>query len=396
MLSAVEILSNIYWVGAVDWNIRYFHGPAFSTHQGTTYNAYLIKDEKTALVDTVYQPFTQDLIKNIEEVSSLSSIDYIVVNHIESDHSGAFPEIMRLAPQAQVYCTQKAAEGLNKLYGGNWEFNIIKTGDEISLGGKTLRFIEAPMLHWPDSMFTYCPEASLLLPNDAFGQHIASSSRFDDGVDLPQLMDEAAKYYANILYPFSALVARKLNELSGLEIKMIAPSHGVIWRSHPDKIVEAYSRWSGGKSKPKAVVVYDTMWGSTEKMALTLLDTLMEQGVEAKLVKMSISDRNDVIKEILDAKALLVGSPTFNRDFLPSLSAFLDDVKGLKPKSKIGAAFGSFGWGGGALKGIEEKLQEAGVELIQPGIGVKWAPTEEELTSCRELAMKVAERLNRE
>lgn len=395
-MSATEILSNIYWVGAVDWNIRYFHGPAYSTHQGTTYNAYLIKDQKIALVDTVYQPFTRELIDNIEEICSLSSIDYIVINHIESDHSGAFPEIMTLAPQAKVFCTQRAAEGLNKLYGGNWDFTIVKTGDQISLGSKTLTFIEAPMLHWPDSMFTYCEEASLLLPNDAFGQHLASSSHFDDGVDLGQLMDEAAKYYANILYPFSALVAKKLTELSGLTIKMIAPSHGVIWRSNPDKIVDAYTRWSGGKSRDKVVIVYDTMWGSTEKMAKEILDTLVAKEVEAKLVKISVSDRNDVIKELLDAKAVLVGSPTFNRDYLPSLSAFLDDLRGLKPKSKIGAAFGSYGWGGGAVKGIEEKLHEAGVELVQRGIGVKWAPTDEELAVCRELAVNIANLMGRE
>lgn len=391
-MPATEIMQNVYWVGAVDWNIRYFHGPAYSTHKGTSYNAYLIRDEKTVLVDTVYQPFTEELIKNIEQVCPLTQIDIIVINHIESDHSGAFPEIIKMAPQAEVYCTQKAAEGLNKLYGGNWQFNIVKTGDKLALGKNTLKFIEAPMLHWPDSMFTYVEEMGLLLPNDAFGQHLASSARFDDGVDQGTLMNEAAKYYANILYPFSALVARKIKEIEqlGLDIKMIAPSHGVIWRKDPGKIVEAYRDWSGGRAKPKVVIVYDTMWGSTEQMAQGILDSLVEQGIECNLFKISVSDRNDIIREILEAKALLVGSPTFNRDYLPSLSAFLDDLRGLKPKSKIGAAFGSFGWGGGSVKGIEEKMQEAGIELVSPGFGVKWAPSEDELAQCKELGVKIA------
>ncbi|OAT85211.1 FprA family A-type flavoprotein [Desulfotomaculum copahuensis] len=395
-MPAVEILKDVYWVGAVDWNIRYFHGPAYSTHRGTTYNAYLIRDEKTALVDTVYKPFTGELVRNIEEIVPPGDIDYVVVNHIESDHSGAFPEIMKLAPRAKVFCTQKAADGLRKLYFGDWDFNIVKTGDRLSLGRRTLTFIEAPMLHWPDSMFTYVPEEALLLPNDAFGQHLASTFRFEDQVDGSMLMEEAAKYYANILYPFSSLVLKKLEQVRemGIEIKMIAPSHGMIWRRDPGKIVAAYLKWAGGEADPKVVIAYDTMWQSTEKMAHAILQGIAAAGVEAKLFKMSVSDRNDVIKELLNARAILVGSPTINREFLPTLAPLLDDLRGLKPTKKIGLAFGSYGWGGGAVKAIEERLKGAGVELIEPGLGINWAPTEAVLEQCVALGRRVAEAVN--
>lgn len=391
-MASVEILKDIYWVGAIDWNIRYFHGPAYTTHRGTTYNSYLIKDEKIALVDTVYGPFAEELIRNIKEVAEPSTIDYVVINHIETDHSGAFPEIMKLAPQAKVFCTRKAADGLKKHYFGDWDFNIVKTGDKLSLGRRTLTFLEAPMLHWPDSMFTYMPEEALLLPNDAFGQHIATSFRFDDQVDPAALMEEAAKYYANILTPFSSLVLKKLDEVKsmGIAIKMIAPSHGVIWRGDPGKIVGAYVKWASGEAEKKVVVVYDTMWESTEKMALAILDGLMEEGVEAKLFKLSKSDRNDVIKELLNAKAILVGSPTINREFLPVLSPLLDDLRGLKPRDKIGVAFGSYGWSGGAIRAIQERLESAGIKLIEDGLGFMWVPTEEELGHCVQLGRRVA------
>ncbi|MHB8170773.1 MAG: FprA family A-type flavoprotein [Thermincolia bacterium] len=389
-----KIVEGIYWVGAVDWNIRYFHGPAYSTHRGTTYNAYFIKDQKTALVDTVYGPFTSELLENLKELVDLSKLDYLVINHIESDHSGAFPEIMKLAPQAKIYCTQKAAEGLQKLYqGGTWEFNVVKTGDTLSLGTKTLTFIEAPMLHWPDSMFTYVKEDAVLLPNDAFGQHIASSFRFDDEVDINEVMDEAAKYYANILLPFSPMVLKKLDEVTnmGIDIKIIGPSHGMIWRKDPGRIINAYLKWAKGESDSKVVMVYDTMWESTHKMAKALLEGIQSQGVGVKLFKMSVSDRNDIIKELITAKAIVVGSPTINNDILPNIAPLLEDLKGLKPRNKIGMAFGSYGWAGGAVKTIEERLKGAGVSLVeQSGLAFKWLPTEDELKQCYEAGQKLA------
>lgn len=394
-MPTAEIMKDIYWVGAIDWNIRYFHGPAYTTHRGTTYNSYLIKDNKTVLVDTVYGPFADEFINNIRELTDPSALDYVVVNHIESDHSGAFPEIMKLSPGAKVLCTEKAVEGLKKHYFGDWDFQVVKTGDTVSIGRRTLTFLEAPMLHWPDSMFTYIGEDALLLPNDAFGQHLASSFRFDDEVDFAILMDEAAKYYANILSPFSPLVLKKLAEVEslGLKINMIAPSHGIIWRRDPGKIVNAYKKWAGGNAEPKVIIAYDTMWKSTEKMASAILNGIMDRGVDVKLFKLSVSDRNDVIKELLNAKALVVGSPTINNDFLPVLAPLLDDLRGLKPRNKIGFAFGSYGWGGGAIKGIEERLGAAGLNLVDKGLGVKWVPTEEELKRCHEIGGTIGQKV---
>ncbi len=391
----VELVKGIYWVGAVDWNIRYFHGPAYSTHRGTTYNAYLIVDEKITLVDTVYRPFAAELVENIRALMDPAKIDYVIINHVETDHSGSLPVIMELAPQAKVFCSQKGMEGLKSHYFGDWDYQVVKTGDTLKLGNRTLTFIEAPMLHWPDSMFTYVQEDAILMPNDAFGQHIATSARFDDQVDINQVMDEAAKYYANILLPFSDLVLRKLDQVQqmGIPIKMIAPSHGIIWREDPTRIVQAYTRWARGEARAKAVIAYDTMWESTEKMAKALLDGLVAGGVEALLFRLSVSDRNDIIKELLDARALIVGSPTINKDMLPVLAPFLDDLKGLKPKNKIGLAFGSYGWGGGALKTIEERLQEAKIELAAPGLTVKWVPTGDDLDRCRQAGEEMAARI---
>lgn len=391
----VQIAEGIHWVGAVDWNIRFFHGPAYSTHRGTTYNAYLIIDEKIALVDTVFRPFTKELIANISALVDPGKIENIVVNHIEPDHSGALPEIIKLCPMAKIYCTQKAKEGLIKHYGLECDFQVVKTGDELNLGKRSIKFLEAPMLHWPDSMFSYIEKEQLLMPNDAFGQHLASSFLFDDQVDEHEVMDEAAKYYANILYPFSPLVLKKLEEVQklGLKIKIIAPSHGIIWRKNPEKIIQAYLKWAKGEADNKAVIVYDTMWESTEKMAKAILNGIVAEGAEAKLYKLSVTDRNDIIKEVLNCKAIVVGSSTINNDILPVMAPFLDDLKGLKPKNKIGAAFGSFGWGGGAVKTIEEKLSSAGVNLIMEGLQVRWVPTEEEISRCYEYGRQIGQKI---
>ncbi|MGI6285674.1 nitric oxide reductase FrpA [Neomoorella humiferrea] len=393
----VTIAEGIYWVGAIDWNIRYFHGPAFSTHRGTTYNAYYIVDEKTALVDTVYEPFQGELIAKLKQIQDPMKIDYLVVNHTESDHAGAFPAIIDLCPSAHVLCTQRGYESLKDHYPHlDFQYTIVKTGTSISLGKRTLTFIEAPMLHWPDSMFTYIPEEALLLPNDAFGQHFASSVRFDDQVDVGIVMDEAAKYYANILMPFSNLITKKLEEIQkmNINIKTIAPSHGIIWRQNPNRIIEAYNRWAEGKGTAKAVIAYDTMWLSTEKMAYALLDGLVAGGCEVKLFKLSVSDRNDIIKEVLDARAVLVGSPTINNDILPVVSPLLDDLVGLRPKNKIGLAFGAYGWGGGAQKILEERLKAAKIELFaEPGPTVKWVPKTEDLQRCYALGREMATRI---
>ena len=390
-----EISENVFWVGAIDWNVKHFHGFTYSTHRGTTYNAYLIVDKKTALVDSVYAPFSEEMIQRIKEIIDPFKIDYVVANHVETDHSGAIPEIMKLAPQAKLVGTARCKEGLQKHYFGNWDFQTVGTGDEIDLGERSLKFIEAPMLHWPDSMFTYVERDALLLPNDAFGQHLASSKRFDDEVDEKVLMNEAAKYYANILWPFSNPVIRKIEEVQklGLKIDTIAPSHGIIWRSNPSRIVEAYIKWASGEAKRRILVVYDTMWGSTEKMAKAMAEGISSKGVETMLFRLPVSDRSDIIGELLDADGLLVGSSTVNNGILPDIAAFLEELRGLKPKKKIAAAFGSYGWGGGAARMIEGKLKEAGIEIVAPSLNVKWVPDKDEIGKCFDFGKEFADKL---
>lgn len=394
-MSSVKVMDDVYWVGVVDWDVRTFHGLTYSTHRGTTYNCYLIVDEKTALIDTVHRPFVDELMEKIREVVDPSKIDYVVANHVETDHSGSISEILKLAPQAKVVGTSRCKEGLQKHYFGDWDFQVVKTDDELNLGKRSLRFIEAPMLHWPDSMFTYIERDALLLPNDAFGQHLATSKRFDDEVDDDMLMYEAAKYYANILWPFSPLVIRKIEEVQklGLNIRMIAPSHGVIWRSNPGKIVEAYLRWAKGEARERILVVYDTMWGSTQKMARAIVEGITSEGVETELYRIPFSDRGDILKELLDAKGILIGSSTINNGILPTIAPFLEELVGLRPRNKVAAAFGSYGWGGGATRTIEENLKKAGMTVAAPSLTVKWVPDEDELKKCFELGREFARKV---
>ena len=391
----VKVLENIYWVGAVDWNIRHFHGFTYSTHRGTTYNAYLIIDKKIALVDTVQHSFAGEMIERIKEIIDPTKIDYIIANHVESDHSGSIAEILKHAPNATVIGTANCQKGLEKHYFGNWDFQVVKTGDTLNLGERTLSFLEAPMLHWPDSMFTYIEKDALLLPNDGFGQHLATSKRFDDEVDQNILMEEAAKYYANILWPFSTLVTRKIEEVQklGLKIDMIAPSHGIIWRKDPMKIVKAYLKWASGEAKKKVLVVYDTMWESTEKMAKAMLEGISSEGVEAVLYRLPFSDNGDIIGELLETKGLLVGSATINNGVLPTVAPFLREMEGLRPRNKLAAAFGSYGWGGGATATIEKALKGTGMELVAPAMTVKWVPDKTELQKCYEYGKEFAKKI---
>jgi len=396
-MEKIEIVKDIFWVGAIDWNVRSFHGHTYSTSRGTTYNAYLILDEKIALVDTVYGPFAQEMIERIRQIIPPEKIDYIIANHVETDHSGALPAITKLCPKAKVLGTQKCKEGLHKHYYGNWEFGVVKTGDRIELGKKTLTFLEAPMLHWPDSMFTYCPQNELLMPNDAFGQHYATSARFDDEVDQCSLMQEAAKYYANILWPLSPLVLRKIEEVQklNLAIKMIAPSHGIIWRRDPGKIVNAYLSWANNEARPKVVIAYETMWGSTEKMAARIAQGLIDSGLEVRLFDVSVADRTEVIKEMLDSKGYLIGSSTHDNGMLPSIAGFMEFFKGLKPKNRIACVFGSYGWGGGAVKELEGVLRESGVEIAQPGLAFQYFPDENEFRLCYEYGKAFANKVKK-
>jgi len=395
MSRALEIKKGVYWVGVVDWNMRSFHGHTFSTSRGSSYNAYLIVDEKTALVDTVYAPFTREMLDNIRRIIDPAKIDYIIANHVETDHSGALPELLKVCPKAKVFGTEKCKEGLYKNYYCGMDFQVVKTGDTLSLGKKTLTFIEAPMIHWPDSMFTYCREDELLLPNDAFGQHLAGSSLFNDQADSCELMDEAKKYYANILWPLGTVISRKIDELLklNLPVSMIAPSHGIIWRKDPLQIVKAYIGWAKQETKPKVIVVYETMWGSTGKMARVISDTLIGRGLEVKLCDVNSCDRTDVFKDMLDAKGFLFGSSTHDNGMLPNLAGFLYLLKGFKAKGRLAGVFGSYGWAGGAVKEIEEFLKSAGIEAAVPSCSAKFVPDEQETAACVKFAGDFADKI---
>jgi len=391
-MTKVQLAQGVYWVGAIDWNIRNFHG--YSTHLGTTYNAYLIVDEKTALIDTVKAPFYDEMAARVREIVPFDKIDYIISNHVEMDHSGSLPMALRDAKNAKLVTLEKFGEnGLAKTFHQNWDPIVVKEGSTVDLGKRKLTFIPTPMLHWPDSMCTYLAEDKLLFSMDAFGQHIATSQRFDDEVDMGIVMHEAAKYYANILMPFGDLIVKAANKLGGIPIDMIAPSHGIIWRSHIKDIVDSYVKWGKGETAAKALVIYDTMWGSTQKMANAIVKGMMEEGVEVRLFNLNVSDKSDVIKEVLDAKALIIGSPTLNNGMFPSVAEFLCYLKGLKPKNKIGAAFGSHGWGGGGVKAVQQEMEQTGIELIDSKLAFKFVPDEAEIKQCVDFGREIAARV---
>jgi flavorubredoxin len=386
-----ELKPGVHWVGAIDWNIRNFHG--YVTHRGTTYNSYLIVDEKIALVDTVKEHFYPEMMKRIRDIVDPQDIDYLISNHTEPDHSGSITKLMDEVQGIELIASPLGTQGLRRYYGDDMEITSIKERPTLSLGKKTLHFAAIPMVHWPDSMVTYIPEDKLLLPNDAFGQHLASSKRFDDEVDTAVLMQEAETYYANIVMPLWMSVSRAFKALEGLEIDMIGPSHGVIWRENPGMILEAYQRWVKGESKPRAVIVYDTMWGSTERVANALCEGLGSEGVEVKVHKLGSSHNSDVIADVLEARAVLVGTPTLNNGLFPTVASFLAYMRGLKPKNKIGAVFGSFGWGGGAKRAAEEEMKAAGIDLVESELDFKFRPTEEELERVVQFGVELAEKI---
>jgi len=394
-MAAIKILPNIYSVGVLDWNVRNFHGHTYTTQRGSTYNSYLIVDEKITLIDAVYGPFAQELIENIKEIIPPEKIDYIVANHVETDHSGALPRLMQLCPKAKILGTAKCKEGLYKHYYGDWDFQAVKTGDKLQLGKRTLTFLEAPMIHWPDSMFTYCPEDALLMPNDAFGQHYATSERFDDQVDECSLMEESKKYYANILWPLGSVILKKIEEVQRLNIpiKMIAPSHGVIWRKYPQRIIDSYISWAKGQTNKKVVVAYETMWGATGKMARQITEGITAAGAGVQLYNIAESDRTEIITQMLTAQGFLFGSSTHDNDMLPNIAAFLEIVKGLKPKGRQVGFFGSYGWAGGAVKEMQETLKDSGVDVSAAGVSVKYVPNKEELKACFEFGNQFAKLL---
>ncbi len=392
-MNKITLAENINWVGVVDWNIRDFHG--YTTRRGSTYNAYLIKDEKTALVDTVKQAFSSELMQKVSELVDPEKIDYIIINHVEMDHSSSLPIVAKYAKNATIIASQKGKDAIIEHYGPDFNIQTVKSGDELKLGKRTLKFLEAPMLHWPDSMFTYIVEDKILMPNDAFGQHLATPQRFDDEVDEHVLMEEAKTYYANILMLLGGMITRKIQEVVqlGIPIDMIAPSHGIIWRSNPSKIINAYLEWSSGKSQNKVVIVFDTMWGSTDKMARAIAEGVTSQGVDVKMLKLRSSDSTEAMTEILDAKAVVVGSPTLNNQMFPTIGQFLTYATGLRPKDKLWAFFGSYGWGGGAVRNMTETVKKVGFQTLEPGIEIKYIPDQEDLKKCFEFGQQVAAKI---
>ncbi|MFA5203397.1 MAG: flavodoxin domain-containing protein [Lentisphaeria bacterium] len=393
-----EIKPGIHWIGIVDWGLRHFHGHELSTNRGSTYNSYLILDEKIAVVDTVWAPFTEEFMANLRQLVDPARIDYVITNHAEPDHSGALPALMREAVNATMIVSRKGLESVPGHYHQNWPLKAVATGDTLSLGRRELLFVEAPMLHWPDSMFTYVKNEALLLSNDAFGQHYATAFRCNDQVDAAELEQEALKYYANILAPFSGQVIKKIDELLALKlpVEMIAPSHGVIWRQNPLQIVAKYQEWAAQKPRRQAVVLYESMWHATRRLAEAAGDGLAEAGVPHKLLYVSANDRNDLLTEIFQAGAVLVGSSTVNNGFLPSLAPVFSEWKGLRMKNKIGAAFGSYGWSGEAVKLMEAQLKECGVNVVHEGVNVKWQPRPDDLAAARALGRAVGETLKGE
>jgi len=385
-----EIKSGIYWVGAIDWNIRNFHG--YSTHKGTTYNAYLVIGTKVALVDTVKAPFYGEMLERINNIIPPQDLDYLVVNHVEMDHSGSLPLIREALPKVEILCSPRAEAELKEHYGKEIPLKVVKTGDVLELGRKTLTFAEVPMVHWPDSMVTYVKEDKVLLPNDAFGQHIASSERFDTDLGWDTIYPELAKYYANIVMPYGAQVSKVLEALSGLEIDVIGPSHGVIWKQFLPQLLTTYERWAKGETEARALIVYDTMWGSTEKMARAIYRGLTEEGIPTKMYRLTGSDMSDIIKEVLEARALLLGSPTLNTGVFPTVAGFSTYLKGLRPKGRIAAVFGSFGWGSKATQTLREDLTAGGMEVLEE-LQVKFVPLGEKLDTCEALGRRMAQRI---
>jgi anaerobic nitric oxide reductase flavorubredoxin len=391
---SLKVVNNVYWAGKIDWELRKFHGDEYSTHRGSTYNSYLITEEKTALIDTVWAPFSKEFVNNLSKEIDLKKIDYVIANHAEIDHSGALPELMRHIPDTPIYCTKNGVKSLKGHYHQDWNFNVVKTGDRLSLGQKELIFVEAPMLHWPDSMFSYLTGDNVLFSNDAFGQHYASEYMFNDLVDQSELFNECIKYYANILTPFSPLVIKKIKEVLSfnLPLDFLCTSHGIIWRKKPEQIVEKYLEWADSYQENQITIIYDTMWNGTRIMAEKIANGISEadKEVNVKVFNLAKTDKNDVITEIFRSKAILVGSPTINRGILVSVAGIFEEIKGLQFKNKKAAAFGCYGWSGESTKIISENLESAGFELVDEGIKAMWNPDDENIAKCTEYGRQLA------
>ncbi|VBB39150.1 flavorubredoxin oxidoreductase [uncultured Spirochaetota bacterium] len=390
-----HLKGNVYWVGKIDWELKKFHGEEYSTHKGSSYNSYVIQEEKTVLVDTVWLPFAKEFVDNLEAEGILDKLDAVVQNHGEVDHSGALPELLRRRPGLPVYCTANAVKSLKGQYHEDWNFHVVKTGDSLDLGkGKKLVFVEARMLHWPDSMFSYLAGEAILFSNDAFGQHYASELLFNDLVDQDELYDECIKYYANILTPFSPLVTAKINEVVGmnLPVDMIATSHGVIWRNDPLQIVTKYAEWAKDYKEDRITIIYDSMWGGTRKLAESIAKGIAEASpsTDVRLHNVGKSDKNDAITDIFRSRAVLVGSPTIGQGILSAVAGILEEIKGLKFKGKKAGVFGCYGWSGEGNKVLAENLKAGGFELVGEGLKNQWNPDDAGYAAAVEYGKLVA------
>ncbi|EEA90790.1 FprA family A-type flavoprotein [Collinsella stercoris] len=390
MLNAIEISPKVWWVGGIDWNERLFHG--YTTERGITYNAYLIMDEKVTLIDTCKATFSDELVQRISQVVDPAKIDVVITNHVEMDHSGSLPVIHRIAPNAAIYAS--AGAGVNEVRAHfGIEATPVKSGDTLCIGERTLTFVTTPMVHWPDNMVTYSDVDQILFSNDAFGQHFATTKRFDDENDLCEIFKQAKKYYANIVWPYGMQAHKALEAVKGLDLKMIAPSHGCIWRSHIDEILEKYEAWTTYQTEEKAVVVFDSMWHSTESMAREICDAFIAEGVSAQLVDVKTTHISDIMLYMCDAKYVAVGSPTLNSNMLPTIASFLTYMRGLSPKNeqRIGLAFGSYGWAPLGPKQVYAELENAKFQLPVPVVAQQWIPSEENLAELQDTVRKMIE-----
>jgi flavorubredoxin len=389
-MKPVEIADKIYDVGVIDWNIRDFHG--YSTELGTSYNAFLVIDEKIVLIDSVKKDFSDELVQNISKIIDPRKIDMVISNHTEMDHSGSLPRIMHfIGEDKPVYCSSMGIKNLSRHFSQKLNYKPIKNGETLSIGKRSFTFLETKMLHWPDSMFTYLNEDKILFSSDAFGQHYAGCEEFDDEADEHLIMLHAKKYFANILLLYAPLILNLIEKVveMGLEFKMICPDHGILWRKNPNKIIEAYVKWSKQVPDKKAVVIYDTMWHSTQLMAEAIAEGIHSQGVSVKPMKLREFHRSDIMTEVLESKAVVVGSPTLNNGLFPTLADILTYMKGLRPKNKIGAAFGSYGWSGEAVGLIQKHLEDMQFEIIEYGMKHQYVPDSNSLEACRELGRKI-------
>ncbi len=393
-MNPVEISKSVYQVGVIDWNIRDFHG--YSTHIGSTYNAYLILDEKTVLIDTVKKGFEDQLLSNISRIIDPKKIDLVVSNHTEMDHSGGLPRVMHyIGENKPLYCSKMGLKSLPAHFERKWNYQGVENGQELKIGKRTLTFLETRMLHWPDSMFTYCKEDQILFSSDAFGQHYAGYEMFDDLVS-DAIMGHAKKYFANILLLYAPKIIKLVEQVQqmGLSIKIICPDHGIMWRKDPGKIIQAYADWSRQVPAKKAVIAYDTMWHSTQHMAEAIADGIAAQGVDVRPIHIRSSDRSDIMTEVLDAAAVVVGSPTLNNNLFPTVADLLTYMKGLKPKNKIGAAFGSYGWSGEAVKLINQEFAAMNFDIIEPGLRIQYVPDPAGHQACLDLGVQIGQKIN--